>query len=56
MAKRIAFAIEGGSTEPQFHSPAKGSMVAKHRDAIARRAIPRYTAALAIIMRKWGLL
>lgn len=55
-AKRLGWAIEGGSGYPPFHDPSAGSLVAKHRDAIARRAIPRYTSALAGIMRKWSLL
>jgi hypothetical protein len=56
MAKRLAFAIEGGSTEKQFHGPAYGSMVAKNVDRIARMAVPRYEAALVGIMRKYGLI
>jgi hypothetical protein len=55
MAKRIGFAVEGGSDAPQFHGPAEGSMVARHRDRIARHAIPRYTAALIAIQRRYGL-
>ena len=55
-AKRLGFAIEGGSPAKQFRGPAAGSMVGVHRDAIARHAIPRYTAALTAIMRKWGLI
>lgn len=55
-AQRLVWAIEGGSGEPQFHGPAAGSMVAKKRAAMANYAIPRYTAAVTRIMKKWGLL
>jgi hypothetical protein len=55
-AKRLGFALEGGSGYPPFHGPAAGSVVRKHRDDLARRAIPRYTSALLGIMRKWDLL
>lgn len=56
MAKRLGFALEGGSDKPQFHGPKPGAMIATHRDAIARRAVPRYLAALEGIMRKYGLI
>lgn len=56
MAKRLGFAIEGGSAAEQFHGPAYGSMVARHIDRIARQAIPRYERELVAIMRKYGLI
>jgi hypothetical protein len=55
-AKNLAWAIEGGSDYPPFKRPAAGSFIAKHRDEIARQAIPEYTKALADIMRRYGLL
>jgi hypothetical protein len=55
-AKRIGFALEGGSDKPQFHRPAAGSLVASHKPQMAAYAVPRYQAALAAIMRKYGLL
>lgn len=55
MAKRLAFAVEGGSTQPQFDGPSPGAMVARHKDRIARKALPRYLAALTAIQRKYGL-
>ena len=54
-AKRIGFALEGGSGEPQFHSPAPGAMVARHMPQIAAYAVPRYEAVLAALMVKYGL-
>lgn len=56
MAKRMGFALEGGSDYPAFKGPSQGSLVARHRDQLARYAIPRYTSALAGIMRKYDLL
>jgi hypothetical protein len=55
-AKRLGFALEGGSDYAPFHKPVAGSVVRRNRDKIARAAIPRYTSALVGIMRKWGLL
>jgi hypothetical protein len=55
-AKRLAFALEGGSLEPQFRSPAKGSLVAKNIDSIRRMAVPQYEDALVGIMREAGLI
>jgi hypothetical protein len=55
-AKAIGWAIETGSMYPPFHYPATSSLVGHHRDAIARMAIPRYTAVLTDIFRKYGLL
>jgi hypothetical protein len=55
-AKRIGWAIETGSDYPPFGGPASQSLVGRHRDRIARMAIPRYTEALAGIMRRYNLL
>lgn len=55
-AKRLGWAIETGSPYPPFKGPATGSLVSKNRDRIARYALPRYTAALAGIMRKHRLI
>ena len=55
-ARRIGWAIEGGSRYPQFHGPAAGSMVARHVDAIGRIAAPEYERALVGIMLSAGLL
>jgi hypothetical protein len=55
-AKRLGWAIETGSDYPAFGGPAAQSLVGRHRDRIARMAIPRYTEALAGIMRKYGCL
>lgn len=55
-AKQLAWAIEHGSEETQFHNPAAGSLVARHRDRMTAYAIPRYQAALAAVMRKFGLI
>jgi hypothetical protein len=55
-AKRLGWALETGSDYPPFHDPRPQSLVGQHRDQIARYAIPRYTEALAGIMRKYGLL
>lgn len=55
-AKRLGFALEGGSDYPPFHGPAAGGVVADHTPEMARRAVPRYQQALAQIMRKYGLL
>jgi hypothetical protein len=55
-AKRLAWALETGSDWPAFRGPAAGSLVSTHRNTIARMAIPRYTAALTDIMRRYGLL
>lgn len=52
----VFWPVEIGSDYPAFGGPATGSLVARHRDAIARAAIPRYTAALASILRKHGLI
>ena len=54
-AKRIGFALEHGSQAPQFHHPAPGALVAKHVPQIAAYAVPRYEAALAALMVKYGL-
>jgi len=55
-AKRLGFALEGGSDYPPFHGPAEGSVVASHIPAMTSRAVPKYQAALVSIMRKWGLI
>lgn len=55
-AKRLAWAIETGSGYAPFRGPAAQSLVGRHRDTIAKMAIPRYTSALADIMRKYGLI
>lgn len=55
-AKRLGFALEGGSGAPQFHHPAPGSLVAKHLPQIAAWAVPRYEQALVGILRKYGLI
>lgn len=55
-AKKLGFAIEGGSAEPQFKNPAKGGIVGKNRNAIASYAIPRYVQAVVGIMKKNGLI
>jgi hypothetical protein len=55
-AKRLGWAIETGSGYGPFKGPSAQSLVGRHRDSIARFAIPRYTSALAGIMRKYGLL
>lgn len=55
-AKRIGFALESGSSYPPFGGPAPGSLVASHADAMRARAVPKYQAALAGIMRKHGLI
>jgi hypothetical protein len=52
----VLWPVEIGSDAPQFHSPPTGAIAARHRDRLARFAIPRYTEALATIMRRWGLL
>ena len=52
----VFWPVELGSSAPQFHGPPAGGMVARHRDALARDAIPRYTEAVAQLLRKWGLL
>lgn len=56
MAKRIAFALEGGSTYPPFHGPRQGSVVASHVPAMRNRAVPRYQQELARILNRYGLL
>jgi hypothetical protein len=55
-AKRLGWAIEGGSDYPAFHNPAAGSIAAKHRTEMARYAVPRYLRAVNGIMRKYQLL
>lgn len=55
MAKRLAFAVEGGSDEPEFGGAAQGAMVARHLPRIAAYAVPRYLAVLKAIQRKYGL-
>lgn len=55
-AKRLGFAIEGGSDYAPFHGPGAGSMVKTHEGAMLARAVPRYQRELVRIMRKWGLL
>lgn len=55
-AKRLGWAMEAGSDYEPFHGPSAGSLVSRHREEIARKAIPRYTKALADIMRKYRLL
>jgi hypothetical protein len=52
----VIWPVEIGSDYPPFHGPGTGSLVAKHREALARYAIPRYTEALTAILRKWDLL
>lgn len=52
----IFWPVEIGSDAPQFRSPPTGALVARHRERLARMAIPRYTAALTAILRKWDLL
>ena len=54
-AKRIAFAVENGSSAPQFHHPQRGGMVAKHVPAIVAHTVPRYEQAIAALIVKWGL-
>lgn len=56
VAKRIGFAIEGGSGYPPFGGPRAGGMVHRHADEMARRAVPRYLNALDQIMRRYGLI
>lgn len=56
MAKRLAFPIESGSDAPQFNNPRPGAMIARHRETIAARAVPRYLRALEAIMRRYNLL
>lgn len=51
----VLWPVEIGSDAPQFHGPPTGAIAGRHRDRLARAAIPRYTEALAAIMRKWGL-
>jgi hypothetical protein len=51
----IFWPVEIGSDYPPFHGPPTGGIVANHREALARYAIPRYTEALAKILRKWDL-
>ena len=55
-ARTLAYALESGSTQPQFRGPAKDSLVFGHRKALMAYALPRYQRALAGIMRKYGLL
>jgi hypothetical protein len=55
-AKGLIWPVELGSDYPPFKSPPQGAIVARHRERIARYAIPRYTEALAAIMRRWRLL
>lgn len=55
-AKRLGFALEGGSDYPPFGKPAEGSLVRRHTDEMARRAVPRYLRALETIMRRHGLI
>jgi hypothetical protein len=55
-AKGLVWAVEIGSAYPPFHGPGAGAIAARHRDALARYAMPRYLDALAKIMRKWDLL
>lgn len=54
-AKRLGFAIEGGSDAPQFHGPAAGAMVERHRPQIVAHVVPRYERAIAALMTKWSL-
>jgi hypothetical protein len=56
MAKRLGWAIEGGSDYAPFKNPAAGSLVSKHRDRMAAYAVPRYNAKLVEIMRRYGLI
>jgi hypothetical protein len=57
LAKGAVFwPVEVGSDYPPFHGPGTGSLVASHREALARYAIPRYTEALTKILRKWDLI
>lgn len=54
---QIAWATEVGSDWPQFHTPrGQGGWIGRNRDAWAARAIPKYQAAIAAIMRRYGLL
>lgn len=55
-AKRLGWAIEGGSDYPAFKGPQAGSIASNHREKMAKYAIPRYTSALAGIMRKYQLI
>jgi hypothetical protein len=55
-AKGLFWPVELGSGAPQFHGPPAGGMVGKHREALARYALPRYTAAVAALLRKYNLL
>jgi hypothetical protein len=52
----VFWPVEIGSDYPAFHGPPVGGLVARHRERLARYAIPRYTEALATIMRKHGLI
>jgi hypothetical protein len=56
LAKRIGWAIEGGSLYPPFHHPKAGAMIERHIPRIEAYAVPRYKQALAGILRKHGLL
>lgn len=56
MAKRLAFALEGGSSAPQFKGPAKDSLVRRHLPLISARAVPVYLRAVEAIARKYRLL
>lgn len=54
---QIAWATEIGSDWAQFHTPrGSGGWIRRNRDAWAARAVPKYTAAIATIARKYGLL
>jgi len=55
-AKGLFWPVELGSSAPQFHGPPAGGMVARHRDALARYALPRYSAAVTALLRKWRLI
>lgn len=55
-AKRLGFAIEGGSDYPAFHNPQAGSLVQNHTAAMIAYAVPRYEAAVAELLRKYDLI
>jgi hypothetical protein len=55
-AKSIAYALEDGSSLPQFRGAARGGLVGRNIGRITDYAVPRYIAALEGIMRRAGLL
>lgn len=55
-AKRLGFAIEGGSDYAPFHNPAAGSFIADHRNKMISYAVPRYERAVTDLLRKYDLI